>query len=259
MRAPNTPVTSWKDKRVWVIGASSGIGAAVAQRLLQEGARVVLSARRHDQLLVVAADHPQAAVIDFDVTDAAAWSPAMSRAIQFFGGGIDLVVMGAARYDPSHSWELELGQVEKSFDLNVVSVYRGLSVLVPELVQAGAGGIALIGSVSAYTGLPRALIYGATKAALNNLAQTLYFELAPKGLSVYLINPGFVQTPMTAVNDFKMPGLMTPEAAASAIIQGIEKGKFEINFPRGFATTLRVLSWMPDRIRFALLHKITGM
>ncbi len=258
MRAPNQPITSWAHQRVWVIGASSGIGAALAQQLLQAGAAVVVSARRREQLLDVVRGQPRAAVVAFDVTDAQAWHQAMAETIDHLGG-IDLVVMGAARYDPTHSWELDLSQVEKSFDLNVVSVYRGLAVIVPELLARGAGGIALIGSISAYTGLPRALIYGATKAALNNLAQTLYFELAPKGLSVYLINPGFVQTPMTAVNDFKMPGLMTPLQAAQAITQGFEKGMFEIRFPRGFASVLRWISRLPDRIRFVLLHTLTGM
>jgi short-subunit dehydrogenase len=258
MRAPNSPITSWTGQRVWVIGASSGIGAALAQQLLQAGAAVVVSARRHEQLLEVVDGQARASVVAFDVTDAQAWPRAMAQTIEQLGG-IDLVVMGAGRYDPTHSWELDLSQVEKSFDLNVVSVYRGLAVIVPELLARGAGGIALIGSISAYTGLPRALIYGATKAALNNLAQTLYFELAPKGLSVYLINPGFVQTPMTAVNDFKMPSLMTPVQAAQAITKGFEKGLFEIRFPRGFASVLRWISRLPDRIRFALLHTFTGM
>lgn len=258
MRTPNPPITSWANQRIWVIGASSGIGAALALHLLHEGAAVAVSARRHEQLLEVVAGQARASVVAFDVTEALAWPLAMAEVIEHLGG-IDLVVMGAARYDPTHSWEIDLNQVEQSFDLNVVSVYRGLSVIVPELIARGAGGVALIGSISAYTGLPRALIYGATKAALNNLAQTLYFELAPKGLSVYLINPGFVQTPMTAVNDFKMPGLMTTSQAALSITRGFEKGLFEIRFPRGFATVLRWISHLPDRIRFSLLHRFTGM
>jgi short-subunit dehydrogenase len=132
-------------------------------------------------------------------------------------------------------------------------------VIVPQLLAQGHGGVSLIASISGYTGLPRALIYGATKAALQNLCETLYFELAPKGLAVYLINPGFVQTPMTSANDFEMPGLMTPEAAARAIMLGFERGHFEIRFPKAFSLALRVISMLPDRLRFALLHKTTGM
>jgi short-subunit dehydrogenase len=149
--------------------------------------------------------------------------------------------------------------VQKSFDLNVVGVYRGVSLLVPYFLKRGEGGLAVIASISAYTGLPKAVIYGATKAALNNMAQTLYFELKPKGVSVYLINPGFVETPMTAVNDFEMPGLMKPDEAAKAIIAGFERGSFEIRFPRGFAGALRWISYLPDCLRFPLLHKITKL
>lgn len=254
----NTCISDWAGKRVWLIGASSGIGAALAIKMLEAGASVVISARRHEQLSQVAEGYPQAHVLAFDVTENTAWPAAMSAAIGFLGA-IDLVVFGAARYEPTHSWELDVAQVQQSFDLNVVSTYRGLAMIVPYLLERGTGGVAMIGSISAYTGLPRALIYGATKAALNNLAQTLYFELAPKGLSVYLINPGFVETPMTAVNEFKMPGLMKPDEAAVCILEGFRKGQFEIRFPRGFANVLQWISMLPDRLRFSLLHKFTGM
>ena len=256
--ALNRPIESWVDKRVWVVGASSGIGAALAKRLLQEGAIVALSARSVPLLAEVASSQLNAHVVPLDVTQTAAWPVAMAQVLERLGH-IDLVVLGAARYDPTHSWAIDLEQAEKSFDLNVVSVYRGLAILVPHLLERGSGGIALIGSISAYTGLPRALIYGATKAALQNLAETLYFELAPKGLSVYLVNPGFVQTPMTAGNDFEMPGLMSTDRAANAMLQGFERGCFEIRFPRGFAWLLRLVSLLPARLRFFVLHKTTKM
>ena len=256
--ALNRPIESWVDKRVWVVGASSGIGAALAKRLLQEGAIVALSARSVPLLAEVASSQLNAHVVPLDVTQTAAWPVAMAQVLERLGH-IDLVVLGAARYDPTHSWAIDLEQAEKSFDLNVVSVYRGLAILVPHMLERGSGGIALIGSISAYTGLPRALIYGATKAALQNLAETLYFELAPKGLSVYLVNPGFVQTPMTAGNDFEMPGLMSTDRAANAMLQGFERGCFEIRFPRGFAWLLRLVSLLPARLRFFVLHKTTKM
>ncbi len=254
----NPPIHDWRDKRVWIVGASSGIGAALAESLLEAGAYVTISARRERALQSVAARFPKARVVAFDAADAKAWPVAMQSTLSAMGQ-IDLVVLGAARYDPTHSWSLNLSEVEKSFDLNVVSVYRALACLVPYFLGRESGGIALIASISAYTGLPRAIIYGSTKAALNNLAETLYFELAPKGLDVYLINPGFVETPMTAENDFKMPGLMTPQDAAGCIKNGLQKGRFEIRFPRGFSGTLRLISRLPYRLRFWLLHKTTGM
>ena len=258
MRALNPPIKNWAGKRVWLIGASSGIGAALAQALLAAGAWVTVSARRKEALLELTQPHPHAHVVAFDAGDAQAWPDAFERTLAAMGH-IDLVVFGAARYDPTHSWELDLDQVQKSFDLNVVGVYRGISLLVPYFIKRGEGGLAIIASISAYTGLPKAVIYGATKAALNNLAQTLYFELESKGVSVYLINPGFVETPMTAVNDFEMPGLMKPAQAAQAIVAGFERGQFEIRFPRGFAGALRWISFLPDRWRFPLLHKITKL
>lgn len=258
MRALNPPIKSWIGQRVWLVGASSGIGAALAQTLLEAGAQVTISARRQEALEALAQHHPHAHVVAFDAGDAQAWPEAFERTLAAMGH-VDLVVFGAARYDPTHSWELDLDQVQKSFDLNVVGVYRGVSLLVPYFLKRGMGGLAVIASISAYTGLPKAVIYGATKAALNNMTQTLYFELKPKGVSVYLINPGFVETPMTAVNDFDMPGLMKPTEAAKAIISGFERGDFEIRFPRGFAGALRWISFLPDCLRFPLLHKITKL
>jgi len=257
-RPLNSPIRDWAKKNVWIIGASSGIGAALAQALLQAGAQVTLSARRHDELSALAAGFTRAHVVGFDAGSTEAWPQAMQATLAHMGR-IDLVVMGAARYDPVHSWDFTVEQASKSFDLNVLGIYRGLAALVPYMLEQGAGGIAMVGSISSYTGLPRALIYGATKAAMTNLAEALYFELAPKGLGVYLINPGFVKTPMTAANDFEMPGLMTPDAAAAAIVAGFERGLFEIRFPRLFSGLLRLISRLPYSLRFKVLHKVTGL
>ncbi len=254
----NPAISSWTGRRVWIVGASSGIGAALAQALLEAGAQVAVSARRLDTLEQVVAGRKAALAVDFDAADPAAWPRAFDRVIAGLGG-VDLVVLGAARYDPVHSWDFDIAKVEASFNLNVVSVYRALGVVVPHLLAQGHGGIALVGSIAAYTGLPRAMIYGATKAALRNLAESLYFELEPRGLSVYLISPGFVATPMSSVNDFPMPGLLTPPQAAARIIEGFERGRFEIRFPRGFAGAVRWVSRLPERLRFWLLHKATGM
>ena len=132
----NPPVTSWVGKRVWLVGSSSGIGAALAHALLQAGATVALSARRADQLAIVAAPYSNASVVPFDVTETESWPAALTNVLERLGQ-IDLVILGAARYDPTHSWQIDIEQAEKSFDLNVVSVYRGLSVIVPQLLAQG--------------------------------------------------------------------------------------------------------------------------
>ena len=257
----NEPILDWTRQRVWLIGASSGIGAALAQAMLHAGATVTVSARRADELAKVVGANSNAHVVALDASDADAWPVAMAEALSLMGG-LDLIVMGAARYDPVHSWDFkatDIASASKSFDLNVVSIYRGLACVIPYFLEQRRGGIAMIGSISSYTGLPRAMIYGATKAAMNNLAETLYFELAPKGLAIYLVSPGFVKTPMTSGNDFEMPGLMTPAEAARAMMVGFEKGQFEIRFPRIFGGLLRFISRLPYWIRFSILHKTTRM
>ncbi|MFA4912364.1 MAG: SDR family NAD(P)-dependent oxidoreductase [Burkholderiaceae bacterium] len=258
MAALNQPIKQWATRRVWIIGASSGIGEACARQWLQAGATVVLSARSEDKLQAIASSFEGAHILPFDAADEQAWPDAVAAAARLCGE-LDIVLFCAARYHEQNGTEIDVEAVQKSFDLNVVSVYRGVNLIVPRLLRQGSGGIAIVGSLSGYTGLPKAMIYGATKAALINLAQSLYFELAPRGLSVYLINPGFVRTPMTAKNDFKMPGLMSPDEAARAIIAGMEKGRFEIRFPGRLAIALRLISWLPYGLRFPLLHKATGL
>lgn len=255
----NEPIKNWTDRRVWIVGASSGIGAALAAALLDAGAKVAVSARRAERLTELVNNHPNgknALVVPFDVTDTDAWPQACERVFSSLGD-LDLVVLGAARYDPQHSWALNMDEVRASYALNVISMYEAVKQITPRLLAQRNGALAVIGSISGYTGLPRAIVYGATKSALQNFTETLYFELAPKGLGVYLISPGFVQTPMTAKNDFEMPGLMTPPQAAQAIIDGMAKGRFEIRFPRGFANGLRWVSRLPYRWRFPLLHRAT--
>jgi len=255
----NPKIENWTDRRVWIVGASTGIGAALATALLDAGAKVAVSARSQDKLSALVQGHPKGAnalVVPFDVTDTEAWPEACERVFSSLGD-LDLVVLGAARYDPQHAWNLDMEQVRASYELNVISMYEAVKHLAPRMLAQRSGSIAVMGSISGYTGLPRAIVYGATKSALQNFTETLYFELAPKGIGVYLISPGFVQTPMTANNDFEMPGLMTPPQAAEAIIAGMARGQFEIRFPRGFANGLRWVSRLPYRWRFPLLHRAT--
>ena len=255
----NPRIENWTDRRVWIVGASSGIGAALATALLDAGAKVAISARSEERLTALAQAHPNGAnalVVPLDVTDAQAWTEASERVFSSLGD-LDLIVLGAARYDPQHAWNLDMDQVRASYELNVISMYEAVKQLTPRLLAQRSGALAVMGSISGYTGLPRAIVYGATKSALQNFTETLYFELAPKGIGVYLISPGFVQTPMTANNDFEMPGLMTPPQAAEAIIAGMARGQFEIRFPRGFANGLRWVSRLPYRWRFPLLHRAT--
>ncbi len=250
----NHPVTSWIDKRIWLIGASSGIGAALAQAFLMQGAKLVLSARRAEQLELVAAGHPNALILPFDVQDTEAWN-ASKKTIRNHLGGIDLIIFCAAKYQPERSWELKPADVAQTLKINLNGVYEGICASLPAMLEQGSGGIAIVASVAGYVGLPNASVYGPSKAALINLAELLYCDLHRQNIDVYLINPGFVKTDLTKKNSFMMPALQTPEQAAAAIIKGMQKGRFEIHFPRRFTYFLKMLQWMPYRWRFALFQR----
>lgn len=255
----NQPIRNWHGKRVWVIGASSGIGAALARALLGRGARLALSARSAPGLEQIAAT-PGAStlVLPLDVTDAAAVTPALQQVVAAWGG-IDLVVWCAGSHHPVRAWELDAADARRLVDVNLNGVINGLPAVVRQLLQQNSGGMAIVSSVAGYGGLPTALVYGATKAALSNLAETLYLDLAPRGIAVYLINPGFVKTPLTDKNMFKMPALISADEAAQEIITGFARGRFEIHFPRRFTLWLKLLRLLPYRWYFALVHKGTGL
>ncbi len=250
----NTPIANWSDQHLWIIGASSGIGAAIAKVALSVGARVTLSARRTDQMHALADVYAKAHVVAFDVLNNDAWQPAYTetRRLQ---GNVDLVIFCAGDYLPQRSWEIKALTAQRTIQLNLGSVYAGLETVLPDMLAQGSGGIALIASVAGYMGLPNASTYGPTKAALINLAEVLYSDLHPKGLNVYLINPGFVRTELTAKNDFKMPALQTPEQAARSIWKGLSTGRFEIHFPYRFTYVLKIIRLLPYRWRFALFNQ----
>jgi short-subunit dehydrogenase len=251
----NRPINDWRHKRVWIVGASSGIGAALAKEALAAGALVALSARRKEALEEIAGAEQNALPVQLDVLDDAAWTSAYQEIRNHFDG-IDLVIFCAADYRPERSWEVIPSGAKRTLSVNVGSIYSGLAIVLPEMILRGSGGIALVASVAGYIGLPKASVYGPSKAALINLAEILYSDLHPKGLDVYLINPGFVRTQLTARNDFKMPALQTAEAAARTILKGISAGRFEIHFPWRFTVPLKLMRMLPYRLRFALIGQL---
>ncbi|NYE59953.1 short-subunit dehydrogenase [Duganella sp. 1224] len=255
MQPLNAPLRDWAGLRVWIIGASSGIGAALAAEALQAGAHVALSARRADRLQAIAAGNTRALAVPFDILDRDAWTQRHAD-ISAQLGGIDLIVFCAADYRPERSWDVNPERAALTLETNLGSVYTGLATVLPAMLERGSGGIAIVASVAGYFGLPNASVYGPSKAALINLAELLYVDLRPRGVSVYLINPGFVQTPLTAKNEFTMPALQTPQAAARAIREGIASGRFEIHFPRRFTLALKFVKWLPYRLRFPLISRL---
>lgn len=254
----NPLVKDWRGKRVWVIGASTGIGAACGQLLADVGARVAFSARSSDKLRAAAGQAPNALAVALDVTDRASVGAACERIVAEWGG-VDLVLVVAGGYNEMRADTFDLAAANAMIDLNLRGVFTCLDVVLPLLLGQGHGGIGVVASVAGYSGLPKALVYGPTKAALINLSESLFLDLRPRGIGVYLINPGFVDTPLTANNDFKMPALMTAESAAGAMVDGIERGHFHIHFPKRFSNWLRLARLLPYRMYFALIHKVTGL
>ena len=254
----NPRIDDWRGKRVWVIGASTGIGEATAHLLVDGGAQVAFSARRLDKLLATTANAPRALALPLDVTDAASVAAVCQRLVAQWGG-IDLVLIVAGGYNEMRADSFDLAAANSLIDLNLRGVFNCLAPVLPLLLRQGAGGVGIVSSVAGYSGLPKALVYGPTKAALINLAESLYFDLHPRGIAVYQICPGFVDTPLTKDNDFAMPSLMTPQAAAEQLVQGMERGDFHIHFPRRFTNGLRFARLLPYRVYFWLIRKVTKL
>jgi short-subunit dehydrogenase len=258
LMALNPALPPWDECRIWVIGASTGIGAATAKALLAAGARVALSARTAELLNEIAGVNPRAVVEPLDYTEsrqvASAWERVRSR-----WDGIDLVLIVAGTHAEIRAWELTEANAMPVLKTNLHGVISTCAVVLPALLAQRHGAIGIVGSVAGYRGLPKALIYGASKAAVINFTETLYLDLHPKGFGVYLINPGFVKTPLTDHNDFKMPALISAEEAAEDIVKGLRAGKFEIHFPHRFTNTLKLLRILPYRWYFALIRKSTGL
>ncbi len=254
----NRRIDNWSGQRVWMIGASTGIGEAAAHLLLARGARVAFSSRNIDKLQRTVGNAERALAIPLDVTDRASVGHACEQIVAEWGG-IDLVLIVAGGYNQMRADSIDLAAASAMIDLNLRGAFHCLDVALPVLLGQGAGGVGIVASVAGYGGLPKALVYGPTKAALINLSECLYLDLHARGINVYQINPGFVDTPLTAKNDFAMPALMSAPAAALAMLDGIERGQFHIHFPKRFTNSLRLARLLPYRLYFWLIHKVTGL
>ena len=261
-RPLNPPLPAWPDCRVWVIGASTGIGAATAKALLASGARVALSARSADKLAEVAGEaavaRAQALIEPLDFTQGTQVVAAWNR-IRAAWSGCDLVLVVAGTHKEIRAWELTEADADALLEINLNGPIATIAAVLPGLLAQGRGAIGVVSSVAGYGGLPKALVYGASKAALINFTETLYLDLNPRGLGVYLINPGFVRTPLTDKNTFTMPALITAEEAAATTLAGLRAGRFEIHFPHRFTVALKLLGLLPYRAYFAVVRRITGL
>ncbi len=234
-------MSSFYGKTYWIVGASEGLGRAVAEGLARDGAHLILSARNADRLAEICAKLPNARFVPFDVTDLDAVRRAVAEA-----GEIDGLVYNAGAYEPMRSADWDTEAVLAMTDVNYTGALRVLGETVPGFVRAGRGDITLIGSLSGYRGLPAAVGYAASKAALVSLAETMRFDLAGTGVTVRIVNPGFIKTRLTEKNDFKMPMLMTPEDAAERVIKAMSRRRFRTDFPAPFSWVVRLVDYLPD-------------
>ncbi|MBI5275798.1 MAG: SDR family NAD(P)-dependent oxidoreductase [Burkholderiales bacterium] len=257
MSSLNASLSGWTGRRVWIVGASSGIGRATAEALLRRGAVVFASARNAQELQVLAQAHPWAIAKPLDVTSAGAVAGA-ARDI-FAAGPLDLVVYCAGHYKPMRATAFDIDEALRHLQVNYAAALVLLDAVLRPLLAQGRGHISLVSSVAGYGGLPNSLAYGPTKAALINLSQALYMDLQASGVGVSVVNPGFVETPLTAPNRFRMPALVTAAEAAEAMIGGWERGEFEIHFPKRFTRTLKLLSLLPFGLYQWVVRRATGL
>ena len=258
MSTLNAPIRDWFNQRVWIIGASTGIGKALADALLAKGARVAVSARRAEVLEDAFGQHANALRLPLDIMDNNALAIAIESIHQSWGG-LDLGIVMAGTYRAMRAWDLNDDAIRDMMQTNVYGAMNASALLSKYFLKQGCGHVSIVSSVAGYRGLPKALVYGPSKAAMINFAETLYLDLSEKGIGVSVVNPGFVKTPLTADNDFKMPHLIEPQEAASEMIKGYEAGDFEIHFPKAFTRQLKFLRLLPYKTYFRLIKKSMGL
>ncbi len=249
-------INSYANKHVWIIGASSGIGEACAQALILQGAKVALSSRRVERLNVIAAkakiDH--AMVVPLDITNQEQLAQGYKTILSAWGS-IDILLFVSGIYTPLRATEFDFPVAEETIDANLLGPMRAVALALPEMLKRHSGHIAIVGSVAGYSGLPKALAYGPSKAGIINFCETLYYDLLPQGISVHMISPGFVATEATAKNDFEMPALISAEEAATEILKGIQAGEFDIHFPKRFSRFLKFLRILPYPLYFWIVRR----
>lgn len=243
----------------WITGASSGIGREVALEAVRRGWRIVATARRADELEVLARECivPNGIIpAPCDVTDEAGMAALIAR-IEAEHGPIARAFLNAGLYLPTKADPFEASKYHKSFAVNLGGVVNGLAAVMPRMFARGFGQIAINASVAGYSGLPTSAAYGATKAGLNNMAESLWFDCEPKNILMQVVNPGFVETPATAKNTFAMPFLMPVDKAAQRVLDGMDSTRFEITFPRRFAFILKVMRMLPRKLYLRLTARST--
>jgi len=254
----NPPITQWEGQRVWLVGASTGIGRACAERLHAAGARVAVSARNAQALHAFTSVHTGSMALPLDATDRAAMQAAAARIVQEWGG-LDLAVYCAGYYKAMRATNFDLDDALRHEQVNYVGALYMLDAVLPTLLRQKSGHISLVSSVTGYRGLPNALAYGPNKAALINLAESIHFDLTDSGIGVSVVCPGFVDTPLGEQIEHAKPGLISADEAAAYMMRGWEKGTFHMHFPKRFTAWVKALGLLGDAMYFRAVRRVTGL
>lgn len=238
----------WQDKRYWLVGASDGLGAALAHKMNRAGAEVIVSARSADKLDALVAELPgRASAQTIDVSDDASVAAA-AKAV----GDVDGVVFLAGVYWPFGAKDWDAAQATAMADINFTGLMRVMGQVVPGMVARDVGHIVITSSLTGFRGLPGSIGYTASKAATMSLAECMYADLRKTGVDVQVVNPGFIKTQLTQKNDFNMPFIMTPEDAAREMFEHMGTQKFKKSFPWAFSMVFRLSQFLPDWLYFRI-------
>ena len=244
-------------KTIWITGGSTGIGRALAIKFSNEGWNVAISARREELLNELSNQYENISAFPLDVTDKIKCNDVFNQIVGKYNN-IDICFFSTGTWNPKKEKDIDVEQIEDVFKVNFFGTVNSIKTIEQFFKEKKSGIIAIVSSIAGYRGLPNSTGYGPSKSALNNLAESLCFDFKRFNVRVCLVSPGFIKTPMTDKNDFKMPFLKTPEYAANKIYDGlINKDIFEIHFPKALTITLKILSFLPSKIYFSLVTKLT--
>ena len=244
-------------KTIWITGGSTGIGKALAIKFASKGWNVAISARRENLLNEISNNEQNIHGFPLDVTDKQKCKEVFEEIKNKFKN-IDICFFSTGTWDPKKEKDIDIDQIENVFKVNFFGTLNSIKAVEEYFKNKKSGTICIVSSIAGYRGLPNSTGYGPSKSALNNLAESLYFDFKRSNVRICLVSPGFIKTPMTDKNDFKMPFLKTTEYAAEKIYDGlINKNTFEIHFPKALTITLKILSFLPSKIYFGLVGKMT--
>ena len=244
-------------KTIWITGGSTGIGKALALKFASKGWNVAISARRENLLKEISDTNANISSYPLDVTDKLKCKEVFEEIKKKFED-IDICFFSTGTWNPKKEKDIDVEQIEDVFKINFFGTLNSIKAVEEYFKNKKSGKIAIVSSIAGYRGLPNSTGYGPSKSALNNLAESLYFDFGRSNVRVCLVSPGFIKTPMTDKNDFKMPFLKTAEYAADKIYDGlVNKNIFEIHFPKSLTLILKFFSLLPSKLYFSLIGKMT--